>query len=142
MGVDALVALVIGRMYDKLGLSTLVAIPFLTLPVPFLAFTNSYTLALVSVVLWGLVMGIHETIMRAAVADLTGIENRGTAYGLFNTIYGGAWFLGSTVMGFLYDFSVILVALFVVTMEGASIIPFFLLRKDVLAVRQVRRVNT
>jgi|GEM_PF-2905719 len=79
---------------------------------------------------------------RAAVADLTGIENRGTAYGLFNTIYGGAWFLGSTVMGFLYDFSVTLVALFVVTMEGASIIAFFLLRKDVLALRQVRPVNT
>lgn len=69
--------------------------------------------------------------MQAAVVDLTGIEKKGTAYGVFNTIYGGAWFLGSAVMGFLYDFSVTLLVLFVVIMEAASMIVFFLLRKKI-----------
>jgi MFS family permease len=41
--------------------------------------------------------------MRAAVADLVPIRRRGSAYGIFNTVYGGAWFLGSVTFGLLYD---------------------------------------
>jgi MFS family permease len=106
MGVDALVALIIGRVYDKIGLTSLITIPLLTLPIPLFAFTHTYSLALMSIVLWGAVMGIHETTMRAAIADLTPIERRGFAYGIFNTIYGVSWFLGSTIMGLLYDLSI------------------------------------
>jgi predicted MFS family arabinose efflux permease len=32
-------------------------------------------------------------------------KRRGTAYGLFNTWYGLAWFLGSATLGVLYDYS-------------------------------------
>ena len=104
MGVDALVALIVGKAYDKRGLGLLLAIPLLSLPIPFLGFSESRILVIAAVVLWGAVMGIHETIMRAAIADLTGMKNRGKAYGIFNTIYGTAFFLGSSAMGFLYDF--------------------------------------
>lgn len=127
MGVDALVALIIGRTYDKIGLISLIAIPVLTIPIPFLAFSQSYNLALISVVLWGAVMGIHETIMRAALADLTPIERRGFAYGLFNTAYGASWFFGSTLMGVLYDISIRDLILFVVVMEVISAL--FLIKK-------------
>jgi len=44
-----------------------------------------------SIVIWGILMGIHETIMRAAIADMTSPEKRGTAYGIFNTVYGVAF---------------------------------------------------
>jgi len=50
-------------------------------------------------------MGIHETIMRAAIADLVPIKRRGSAYGIFNTLYGLSLFLGSAAMGFLYEVS-------------------------------------
>lgn len=40
--------------------------------------------------------------MRAAVANLTGPARRGTAYGMFNLVYGVAWFAGSAFMGWLY----------------------------------------
>ncbi len=76
---------------------------------------------------WG--FGIHETIMRAAIADLTSIEHRGFAYGIFNTIYGASWFLGSTLMGLLYDISIGYLILFVVVMEVLSIPAFFLVKK-------------
>jgi len=130
MGVDALVALIIGKTYDKVGLVSLITIPLLTIPIPFLAFSQSFYLAIISAVLWGAVMGIHETIMRAAIADMIPIERRGFGYGIFNTIYGGAWFLGCTVMGLLYDFSIPYLIVFVVIMELISLPLFFLVKNE------------
>ncbi len=130
MAVDALVALIIGRAYDKIGLKTLITIPILTLPIPFFALSHSYALAVISVVLWGMVMGVHETIMRAAIADLTPIERRGFAYGIFNTAYGGAWFIGGTLMGALYDFSISYLIIFVVAMEIISLPVFLVMRRE------------
>jgi MFS-type transporter involved in bile tolerance (Atg22 family) len=77
-------------------------------------------------VLWGAAMGVQETIMRAAIADLTPVERRGFAYGIFNAAYGASWFLGSALMGLLYELSINHIILFVVIMELVSI-PLFLL---------------
>jgi MFS family permease len=128
MGVDGLVALITGKLYDRVGLRSLIIIPVMTLPIPFLAFSHSYNLAFGGIVLWGAVMGIHETIMRAAIADLTPIERRGGAYGIFNALYGAAWFIGSTTMGFLYDRSISQLIIFVVLAEVIALSSFFLLR--------------
>jgi MFS family permease len=136
MGVDALVALIIGKTYDKIGLKSLITIPLLTFPIPFFAFSHSYSLVVISVVLWGAVMGIHETIMRAAIADLTPLERRGFAYGIFNTVYGAAWFFGSTIMGLLYDISISYLILFVILMEVLSLSVFFLFKKGILSIRK------
>lgn len=129
MGVDALAALVVGKTYDRIGLISLLAIPLLTLPIPFLAFSYSYSLLLISIILWGVVMGIQETIMRAAIADLTPVERRGFAYGIFNTAYGAGWFLGGVLMGLLYDLSINYLILFAVIMELISIPLFLLVRR-------------
>jgi len=129
MGVDALVALIIGKTYDKIGLTSLLAAPLLALPIPFLAFSYSYSLVLIGIVLWGMVMGIQETIMRAAIADLTHIERRGFAYGIFNTAYGASWFLGSFIMGMLYDFSLSYLILFAIAMELISVPVLVLVRR-------------
>jgi len=129
MGVDALVALIIGKTYDRVGLISLIAIPVLTIPIPFFAFSHSFGLVLTGVILWGAVMGTHETIMRAAIADLIPVGRRGSAYGIFNTIYGSAWFLGCTVMGVLYDLSVNYLTAFVAGIEVLSIPLLFLLKK-------------
>jgi len=129
MGVDALAALVVGKTYDRIGLISLLAVPLLTLPIPFLAFSYSYSLVLVSIILWGVVMGIQETIMRAAIADLTPIERRGFAYGIFNAAYGASWLLGAPLMGLLYELSINYLILFAVVMELISIPLFFLVRR-------------
>jgi MFS family permease len=129
MGVDALAALLAGKTYDRIGLISLLAVPLLTLPIPFLAFSHSYSLVLTGMVLWGAVMGIQETIMRAAIADLTPVERRGFAYGIFNTAYGAGWFLGSALMGLLYELSINYLILFAVVMELISIPLLFAVRR-------------
>ena len=131
MGVDALMALVIGKAYDKVGLVALLLIPVATIPIPFLAFSSSYALAWAAVILWGIVMAVHETIMRAAIADITPMARRGTAYGIFNTAYGASWFVGSTLMGMLYERAGIYLALFVVLAEVLSLPVFLLVRKEI-----------
>ncbi len=53
--------------------------------------------------IFGIVMGTHEAIMRSAIADITPFYKRGTSYGIFNTGYGLALLIGAALMGWLYD---------------------------------------
>jgi MFS family permease len=129
MAVDAVAALIVGRTYDRIGLTSLLAIPLLTLPITFFAFSTSYKLVLIGMALWGAVLGVQETIMRAAVADLAPIERRGFAYGIFNTMYGAGWGLGGSVMGLLYGHSISYLILFAVVMELISIPLFFMVKR-------------
>ncbi len=105
MGVDALSALVFGRLYDRMGFRTLALATLLSALCAPLVFMGDFSGALLGMVLWGVGMGAQESIMRAAVAGMAAQQRRGTAYGIFNTGYGLAWFLGSALMGVLYDLS-------------------------------------
>ncbi|QAT16586.1 MFS transporter [Candidatus Velamenicoccus archaeovorus] len=126
MAVDGVAALAVGKAYDRWGFKTLGLVPIVTLLVPFFVFLPSSAASTVVVaVLWGIVMGMHETIMRAAIADLTHIQKRGFGYGFFNTIYGGAWFLGSFTVGALYGLNIRFVLLFVVVLELAAFAVFW-----------------
>lgn len=131
MGVDAFVAMAIGKIYDRIGLISLIVIPFLTILIPPLVFSPVYTFILIGIILWGMVMGIHETIMRATIAEITAIQQRGTAYGIFNSTYGVSRFLGSTIMGFLYAISPFYIVLFAVVLELISLPIFFKLNQEV-----------
>lgn len=124
MGVDAIVALIIGKLYDHIGLKCLFIVPFFTVFLPFFAFSHRHAVAIFGVICWGAIMGMHETIMRAATSDLTPLTRRATAYGIFNTAYGLAWFLGSSLIGLLYGLSMKSIIGFVLVTEGISL--FFL----------------
>lgn len=71
-----------------------------------LAFLGGFTLALIGVLLWGLGLGAHESVMQAAVAHMIPQQRLGSAYGLFGAVFGAAWFAGSAELGALYDWSV------------------------------------
>ncbi|MEW5986239.1 MAG: MFS transporter [Chloroflexota bacterium] len=125
MGVDALAALAFGRLFDQRGLSILVVVALLSaLFAPFV-FLGDFASALVGMALWGIGLGAQESIMRAAVAGMAPADRRGAAYGVFNTGFGLAWFLGSALMGLLYDTSVMALVGFSVVIQLASI-PLFL----------------
>jgi MFS family permease len=130
MAVDAVAALIVGRTYDRIGLTSLLIIPLLTMPIAFFAFSTSYSSVLIGMALWGVVLGVQETIMRAAVADLAPIERRGFAYGVFNTMYGAGWGLGGVVMGLLYSHSITYLIMFSVAMELVSIPIFVMIRRE------------
>ena len=136
MGMDALVALIVGRAYDKIGMRTLIVIPLLTIPIPLLAFTQNYAFALAGVVLWGAVMGVHETLMRASIADMTPVARRGVAYGIFNTAYGASWFVGSVAMGLMYEFSASYIIILVLVAEVASLPLFFMIGRETVVESQ------
>jgi MFS family permease len=121
MGVDGSIAVFVGRLYDRIGLKVLYAIPLLTIPIAFLGFSSIHGLMILAVILWGVVMGIHETVVKAAIADLTPIGKRGTGYGVFNTVSGLAALVGGTAIGFLYDRSILAVMIFCAAAELMSI---------------------
>jgi len=121
MAVDAVVALVTGKAYDRYGVVVLLSMPVLGLFIPLIAFSHSYSAALAGSILWGASMGVQEAILRAAVADFTPPGGRGFAYGVFNTIYGGAWFAGSVTIGALYTLDVLYAAGFMFLMQCAAV---------------------
>ena len=125
MGVDALAALIFGRLFDRVGLSILIVSVLLSSLFAPLVFWGSFYLAVIGMALWGVGMGAQESIMRAAIARMVPRDKRGTAYGIFNTGYGLFWFMGSALMGFLYDTSLPALIVFSVVIQLASI-PLFL----------------
>jgi MFS family permease len=106
MGVDALAAVVWGRFFDRFGLGVLLVATALSAAFAPLGFGTRTDLAVVGTILWGVGMGAQESIMRAAIADMTPSGRRATAYGVFNLAYGVAWFGGSALMGALYARSI------------------------------------
>ncbi len=106
MVVDAVAALLFGALYDRIGLQALVGVVALaTLSAP-LIFSGSIALIVTGVIVWGMALGAQESILRAAVAQLTPASRRGSAYGLFNAGFGLSWFVGSALLGVLYDWSI------------------------------------
>lgn len=130
MGVDALAALAAGRVYDRFGARVILLIPVTGLFIPLVAFSPSYTMALAGAVLWGISMGMQESVFRAAVADMTPPGGRGLGFGIFNTIYGGAWFAGSVAAGALYMISPVYAAGFMAVMQALALVVLVLLVRD------------
>jgi MFS family permease len=125
MGVAAVSALGSGRAYDRFGLRGLAVLPPLGVAIPFLSFSTSAALVWVGAALWGAATGVHESTMRAAVADLVPRQRRGEAYGTFTTVYGLAWLAGAAVIGALYDVSIDTAIDFVLAVQAVALLFFF-----------------
>ncbi len=103
MAVDAAAAIVVGYLYDRFGLGSLLILfvaEALTAPLVFLAPVPGI---LVGMALWGVSVGTQESILKAAVGDRVAEDRRARAFGVFHTAFGAAWFAGSVVIGLLYD---------------------------------------
>lgn len=121
-GVDALAALGSGFLYDRVGFLGLLVLPLLTAAVPFLSFSTSAVLVWIGAIVWGGALGVHESTMRAAVADLVPSARRGTGYGLFTGVYGLTWLGGSTAIGALYGTSTTSIELFVGALQVVAVV--------------------
>jgi len=129
MGTSGAGSLVFGKLYDRAGLRVLVPLTILSAlfaPLVFLsgAGRTGFWVALAGAAIWGVGMGVHESIIPAAVAPMVAVEGRASAYGLFTAGYGVAWFLGSVLIGALYDVSLGATVAACVVLECAAI-PFF-----------------
>ena len=104
---DAVAALIFGAVYDKKGVTTLVLSTLLSAPFPILIFTGrSVPAVLAGIALWGVGMGAQESILKAAVTSMVPKASRATGYGIFECSFGVFWFLGSWLLGVLYDVSI------------------------------------
>lgn len=127
MAVDAFAALFFGWLFDRIGLKALI---LSTLCSAFFAgfvfLTGNPVLIGVGIVLWGVGMGAQESIMKAAVSSIIPRTHRSAGFGIFETGFGVAWFLGSWLLGALYDVQPLCLVLVSV---GAQLlaVPFYLL---------------
>jgi MFS family permease len=121
MGVDGIAALVFGRLFDRIGISILIVAAVLSSLFAPLVFLSNLNLAVLGIVLWGIGMGAQESILKAAVAAMVPIEKRGSAFGIFNTGYGLSWFLGSALMGILYDRSINTLVVFSIIIQLVAV---------------------
>lgn len=124
-GVDASVALIAGYAYDKFGVKFL-ALPFiLSMFPPLFTMIDAGLLSLaVASAFFGIVLGMQESIYRAAVTKFAPISSRGTAYGIFNTAYGVGFIISGGIYGALMDWGAPLsvTLLFVVVLQAAAVI--------------------
>lgn len=129
MAVDALSALLLGRLFDRKGMVVLIAVVAVSAWSVPLIFLSGVAPMLLGMALWGLGMGAQESIVRAVVAQIVPADQRATGFGVFNAGFGLAWFAGSALMGVLYDSSLLALAVFSVGAQLVSLPLFYSVRK-------------
>jgi len=129
MAVSGIGSLVLGRMFDRAGIGVLIPLTVVAAAYAPLAFLGGFWAILVGVSLWGLGMGVQESLIPAAVAPMVSPDRRAFAYGLFTGIYGTAWVLGSIVIGVLVTVSLDGLVAFCVASELAAIPLILIVRK-------------
>jgi len=128
MAVNAITAPLFGRLFDRFGIAMLslgILISMLSLP---LGFLGGPTAAMAGVACWATGIGAQDAILRSGIAQIVSMNKRGSAFGTFNGVYGVMWFVGSAIMGVLYDRSITAIVLFGVGLQLAAAIAFFGLR--------------
>ena len=129
MASSALASIPLGRIFDRFGPNiSLFAFLISAASAP-LVFLGGSISALTGMILWGIGMSAQGSLFQAILTGVIPPAKRSTAFGLFDTGYGIAWFLGSAVMGLLYDKSILAVALFSVILQLAALPILFIANK-------------
>ncbi len=123
MGAAGVGSIAAGRWYDRRGLVVLIPSTCLIAIYAPLVFFGGFWSALIGTVLWGVGVGIHETVMSAAIAHMIPAHRRARAYGIFTAIFGISWFAGSATLGALYDRSLMATVLVAALAQLAALIP-------------------
>ena len=129
MALGAITALVFGRLYDKKGIIVvLIAFFVAALFAPFVFF-GTFWWALFGMILWGLGLGVQESMLKAILTPVLAINKRSTGFGVFDTVFGIAWFVGSAALGLLYDTSIFGLVILSVVLQLLAL-PVFLMIKS------------
>jgi len=133
-GVDASVALLSGFAYDKYGIRVLILPFILSIFPPFFAMLDAeLKTILIAAVFFGIVLGMQESIYRAAVSEFAPVSVRGKAYGIFNVAYGVGFLISGSIYGLFIDYKVsIMLVLFFVIITQTSAITALIRTKPIL----------
>src|SRR5216683_7742552 len=124
MGVDGVGALVLGSLFDRIGIRTMILATVASAAAAPLVFLGNFPLAAVGMACWGVGTGAQDSVMRATISRLAPQDRRATALGIMNAVYGVAWFAGSVLLGVLYDLSIAAVVLASALLQAAAL-PIF-----------------
>jgi MFS family permease len=130
MAVSGTGSLVFGKLFDRYGVVLLIPLTLVAAAFAPLVFLGNFWAALIGAAIWGLGMGVHESIIPAMVAPMVSPNRRASAYGLFTAGYGIFWFIGSAIMGVLYDHSVTATIIFCVATQLAAAPIFFIVSRQ------------
>jgi len=129
MAASALASIPLGRLFDRFGPNvSLFAFLISAAAAPFV-FLGTSVFALIGMIFWGVGMSAQGSLFQAMLTGVIPPRKRSTAFGLFDTGYGIAWFLGSAAMGLLYDKSIPALVLFSVILQLAAIPVLFIANK-------------
>ena len=118
-------SLILGKLYDRFELPTLLAAVVLSsLFSPFLIFGGYYGV-LAGLALLGIAYATQDTLLKAVIAGVLPEGQRSTAFGLFYLGYGGGWLVGSLTTGLLYGWSLPYLVAFLMVAQLASLPIFF-----------------
>jgi predicted MFS family arabinose efflux permease len=121
-------SLVLGKLYDRAALPTLLGAVFLsTLFSPF-AILGGFPAVLAAMVFWGVGYATQDTLLKAVVASVLPEGKRNLAFGLFYAGYGIGWLIGSVATGLLYEQSRVALVAFAMVAQLVSL-PLFVIAK-------------
>lgn len=95
-----------GILADKVGKEKVLIIGYSVFVVStalMLILSQNTLYAYILAAIFGLYIGISETVQRAVIPMYIASELRGTAYGLYNVVIGTTFFVANVVFGFLWD---------------------------------------
>jgi MFS family permease len=141
MAISGAGSLVFGPLFDRRGIAILVPLTLVSAAYAPLVFLRGFWASLIGVCLWGLGMGVHESIISAAVAPMVSPTQRASAYGLFTGAYGIAWFFGSVAIGALFNISLGAVLAFAMGVELAAIPLLLVVRRKTIARTDAKDTN-
>ena len=129
MLVDGLAGLFVGRVYDRRGPIVLLAVPLAACGAA-LAFSSSATLVWVGVAIWGIVNGVLDSTVKAAVTAIVARSARALAFGWLSLMRGLGLLVAGAVLGLSYDHGV---ALTVAIILSANLVALVGLSRALLA---------
>jgi len=121
MAVAGISSLIIGRLFDRQGFIILILAFCLSAFFAPFVFLGKLPFAFVGMTLWGIGMGAQDSLLKATIANMVSKDKRSTAFGLFDTGFGMAWFVGSAIMGLLYSKYIVAVIVFSVLLQLAAL---------------------
>ncbi len=99
-----------GLLADKIGKEKVLIIGYAVFAVSsilMVVFTigrgNSFLYAYVLAAVFGIYIGISETLQRAIIPRYISSDLRGTAYGIYNLVIGSGFFVSNVAFGYLWD---------------------------------------
>ncbi len=130
MGAAGASSLILGRLFDRVGVPVLMVSALISAGFAPLVFLGGLRLAFTGMILWGVGMGALESVVKAALAEIIPKDHRASGFGISQAAFGLFWFLGSLLMGILYEYHVIALIVFSVIMQLCAIPLFLLIARD------------